>query len=140
MAMLLNLPITTAISATRSAPLQVQGEMGVESITLQANFTWGSGGTTADAYVQTSLDDGVTWCDIANFHFTTASLRKFFNLSALTAVTTQGTPSDGSLTANTAVDGVLGTQYAVKYVTTGTYAGGTTLRIDAIPRGRLISQ
>jgi len=105
-----------------------------ESLLLQANFTYGSGGTTADAWVQTSLDSGATWIDIANFHFTTASLRYLFNLSALTPVTTEYAATDGTLAANTAKDGIIGPFLRVKYVTTGTYAGSTTLRIDATTR------
>ena len=74
MAMLLNQAITTALTGSASTALQVQGQMGVESATIQANFTYGSGGTTAAVWVQTSLDGGTTWVDIANFAFTTSSL------------------------------------------------------------------
>lgn len=100
------------------------------NLTIQANFVYGSGGTNATAYVQTSLDNGETWTDIACFQFTTASARKIVNLSAQTAVTTQVTPTDGAMTANTAQDGVLGPRFRVKKASTGTYAGGTTLNID----------
>lgn len=34
------------------------------------------------------------------------------------------------MTANTAQDGVLGPKFRVKYQSTGTYAGGTTIEID----------
>lgn len=122
------LTITAALAAAATPAVALNGSP--RNLTIQATFAYGSGGTSADAYVQTSLDGGVTWCDIANFHFTTASLRKIFNLSAATPVTTQATPSDGSLAANTSVDGILGPLYRVKYVTVGTYAGGTTLRVD----------
>ena len=124
------LAITTAIPATRGTIFQIR-ESNPRNLTLQANFVYGSAGTTVDAYVQMSLDNGVTWCDVANFHFTTASARKVFNLSSLTPVTTQATPSDGALASNTAVDGLFGPLLCVKYVTTGTYAGGTTLTVDA---------
>ena len=100
------------------------------NLTLQATFTYGSGSTT-DAYVQTTLDGGLTWMDIANFHFTTSSATSVINLSAATPQTSQKTPGDGTLTSNTAVDGVLGPRFRVKYKSSGTYAGGTTLRIDA---------
>lgn len=139
MATLVNATITAALTAntTLTNVLQVASAMGVESITLQANFTYGSSGTTAVAYVQTTLDGGTTWCDIANFAFATTSAIKVCTLSALTPVTTVYTPVDGSLASNTVKDGVLGTQFRVKLTTTGTYATATTLRIDAIVRGRV---
>ena len=73
-----------------------------------------------------------TWTDIANFHFTTASARKIINLSSLTPVTTQVTPTDGTMAANTAQDSLIGSQIRVKYGSSGTYAGGTTIEIDVI--------
>ena len=100
------------------------------SLCAQATFTYGSGGTSVDAYLQTSLDGGTSWIDIAQFHFLTSSARFAFNLSSLTAVTTQYTPTDGTLAANTAKDGILGPQFQVKLASAGTYAGNTTLRID----------
>jgi hypothetical protein len=130
MSVLLNATITAAQSAAeQGARLQLNG--GARNLTLQANFTYGSSGTTVKAYVQTSIDNGLTWCDIACFAFATTTARKIFNLSGATPVTTQATPSDGSLTDNTSVDGILGPLFRVKTVTTGTYGGSTTLRIDA---------
>jgi hypothetical protein len=124
---LLTLPITTAQAAVTQV-LSAPGAL--RNLTIQGNFTYGSGGTSADAYVQTSLDGGTTWVDIANFHFTTSSARFVYNLSAATPKTTQVTPTDGSLTANTALDGILGAKYRVKTVTVGTYAGSTSLSVD----------
>ena len=136
MTILLNAAITTAVTASVSSTAQVPGG-NPESAIIQGTFTYGSGGTTADAWIQTSVDEGGTWCDVANFHFTTSSARFLFNLSALTAVTTENTPKDGTLGANTAVDGFLGPLWRVKWTTTGTYAGGTILRVDMAPRGRM---
>jgi hypothetical protein len=121
--------ITAAISpALVSSAVKLNGAP--RSLTVQANFIYGSGGTTVDAYLQTTLDGGATWCDIANFHFTTSSARKIFNLNSQTPETTQVTPTDGSMTANTAQDGVLGSQFRVKYQSSGTYGGTTTLQVD----------
>lgn len=136
MTMLANLAITTALTAQVTLPQQMR-DGNPESAILQANFVYGSGGTSADVWVQTSVDDGQTWADVANFHFLTTSARAQFNLSALTPITTQYTPTDGTLAANTAKDGLLGPLWRVKYTTVGTYAGGTTLRVDIAPRGRL---
>ena len=127
---LLSKTITTAVSIVATS--QTSFTQRPVSLTLQANFTYGSGGTSADAYVQTSLDGGSTWMDVAEFGFTTSSARKAFNLTNA-AVTSVATPGDAALTANTCVNGFLGSLYRVKYVTTGTYAGSTTLVITAVP-------
>jgi hypothetical protein len=82
----------------------------------------GTGGTTAKVYIQTSLDQGATWVDIACLAFTTTGAVKVVNLSGLTPKTTPVTPTDGALTDDTCVDGVLGDRLRAKIVTTGTYA------------------
>jgi hypothetical protein len=129
-ATLANVAITAAqaIAALPASLLQLVDAP--SSIAVQANFTYGSGGTSVDAYLQTSLDGGSTWIDIAQFHFTTASARFAYNLNSQTPVTTEYTPTDGTLTANTAKDGFVGPLYQVKLASTGTYAGNTSLRID----------
>ena len=132
MTAILNQVITGAVSNALSPIMQMR-DGNPESSVIQGLLTYGSGGATINAWVQTSFDGGfpgATWCDVANFSFTTASARFLFNLSALTPVTTQYTPTDGTLGANTAKDGLLGPWWRVKYTTTGTYAGNTILRID----------
>ena len=135
MTTLANLAITTAVAAQTTTALQARpgpgGQRAPDSVVLQAVFTYGSGGTSADAWVQTSIDGGATWIDVANFHFTTSSAKFLFNLNSSTSVTTEYTPTDGTLTANTAKDGILGNLLRVKYTTVGTYAGNTTLKVDA---------
>lgn len=123
-----NYAITTALSIAAIPSSQLKLVDAPTSLAVQANLAYGSGGTTIDAYLQTSLDGGSTWIDIANFHFTTANARFAYNLNSQTAVTTEYTPTDGSLSANTSKDGILGPLYQVKLVSTGTYAG-TTLTI-----------
>jgi hypothetical protein len=137
MTILLNTGVTTAVTAAVTGTVEMFGSSRPRSLALQGTFTYGSGGTSADAYVQTSFDAGSTWSDVANFHFTTSSQRFLFNLSSLTPVTTEATPSDGSLASNTCNDGMLGPLWRVKYTTVGTYAASTTLRVDAIVDGRL---
>lgn len=135
---LLQVAVTAAQTAQVSPSYQFRsspGQSGLPTnIALQGTFTYGSGGTSADAWMQTSLDGGSTWTDVANFHFTTASARFQYNLSSATPVTTEYTPTDGTLAANTAKDGLIGPLWRVKYTTVGTYAG-TTLRIDAFSNG-----
>lgn len=102
---------------------------GMVAATLQLKFSHGSGGTNCKAYVQTSLDQGSTWIDVACVVFTTASATKVINLSGLTPKTTAVTPSDGALTDDTCLDGVLGDRWRAKITSTGTYAGSTSLSV-----------
>ena len=138
---LLSLPITTATGPAVSQTFQIRpgpgGQWLPATMTVQGTFTWGSGGTSTDAYLQTSIDGGTTWTDVAEFHFLAASARFIWTLeSSLIAAPVQVTaPTDGAMTANTALSSVFGNMWRVKYVTVGTYAGGTTLRIDAIANG-----
>ncbi len=140
---MLLVPITTAIAQTVGQTFQSRpgpgGQFLPATMTIQCNLTWGSGGTTVDADIQTSLDGGTTWTDVANCNFATiaASKRLIWTLeSSLVAAPVQvATPTDGGMTANTALSGVFGTMWRVKYQTTGVFAGGTTLRIDAIANG-----
>ena len=136
MARLLSLPAITAAITTAVTPVyQVKGGA-PHDLTLQAAFTWGSGGTSVDCWVQTSID-GSNFFDVANFHFGGASARYIFNLSSNTPVTSEYTPTDGTLTANTCVDGLLGHLFRCKYSSSGIYAGGTSLAIDALSSSRL---
>jgi hypothetical protein len=133
----INVTITTAITTTTTPVLQFRSTLALPvNLAVQCTFVYGSGGTTADAYLQTSLDGGVTWLDVYHCSVTTASLHQVVNLSSNTPVTTPFTPTDGTLAANTvSASAVFGSQWRCKYVSTGTYAGGTTLRIDVATSG-----
>jgi hypothetical protein len=134
---LLSLPaITTAIVSTTSPVYQTSHA--ALDLTLQATFTFGSGvGTTCNCFAQTSIDGGSHWVDVASFSFGTASESYIFNLSSETPVTSQYTPTDGTLAANTCVDGILGNLFRCKFSTTGTYGGNTSLAVDAISSSRM---
>jgi hypothetical protein len=124
------LAITTALAGYSAGPLVLDGAP--RNLTLEAELVYGgAGGTSVDAYVQTSLDGGASWIDIAEFHFTTSSANAVFNLNAQTPVTTQYTPTSGSLTANTAKDGILGPRFQILVNSTGTYGAGTMLAVYA---------
>jgi hypothetical protein len=116
-------PVTNAVTPMLQRRTQRYG------VILQGNFIYGSGGTSVDAWVQTSIDGGATWCDVANFHFVLASLRQIANLSSLTPVAPY-TPTDGTLAANTVKDGLIGDRWRVKYTSVGTFGGNTQLMID----------
>ncbi len=132
------LAITTAISATATTPVLRLG--GMQYLACEAIFVYGSGGTNATAYVQTSYDQGTTWVDLMAFQFTTATLSKIASISSdviFNAATTYTpiTPTDGTLPVNTCVQGVFGDRLRLKYVTTGTYGGTTTLAVYAHAKG-----
>jgi hypothetical protein len=128
------LAVTTAQTAAVTTPVQFPlGTTG--AVVIQCNFTYGSGGTSATAWVQSSIDAGVTWVDMANCSFTTSSARFIYNLSSLTPVTTEYTATDGTLASNTAHDGIIGPFLRVKYTTVGTYAGSTKLNVDIAYNG-----
>lgn len=129
---LLSLGITTALGAV--AQTSVRNLEGISAATIEAQFAYGSSGTSCKVWIQTTLDQGQTWLDIANFAFTTASATKVINLSGLTPVTTAIMPTDGSMADNTVQDGVLGSALRAKITTTGTYAGSTSLSVRASVR------
>lgn len=131
------LPATTigaAVTAVVTDPISLgYSPDGARYIGLQANFLYGAGGTTVKVWVQTSFDGGATWCDIANFAFTTAALRKIAAINAYLAAT-HATPTDGTLADNTINNGLLGDRLRLKYTSTGTYSGLTSVAITAVLR------
>ena len=50
-------------------------------------------------------------------------------------VSTEYTPTDGTLAPNTSKDGLVGPIWRVKYTVVGTYTEGTILRVDAFAQG-----
>ena len=123
--------VTTAGTQTGDAVTDLDG---LTAVTIQARLAWGSGGTSAKLYVQTSIDQGTTWADIVCIVFGTAAETQIVNLSGLTPKTTQVVPTDGALADDTCVDGVLGDRLRSKLVTVGTYAGSTVLSVRAACR------
>lgn len=119
-----NIAFTVTAAATQNGDPVLKLD-GMTALSGLVKFDWGSGGTTCKVYVQTSLDQGATWIDIAALAFTTADASKVFNLSGLTPKTTAVVPTDGTLTDDTCLDGILGDRVRLKVVSTGTYAGST---------------
>lgn len=107
----------------------VTGFDGLLALTAQFRLAYGSGGTSIKAYLQTSLDQETTPVDIACVVFGTASEVAALNFSALTPKLTQVTPSDGALSDDTAVDGIIGDRFRMKLVSVGTYAGSTVVSV-----------
>jgi hypothetical protein len=79
----------------------------------------------------------VTWIDIMNFHLTTAALTKVSVVTTAIAPAAQAAaPTDGTMSSNTVLNGVLGSQVRVKLITASTvYSGLTSIQIDALAKG-----
>jgi hypothetical protein len=133
--------ITTAAAGVVGSVFQLRGNPAQRtlpcSLTAQATFAWGSGGTTLAVYVQTSIDGGSTWCDAISFAFTTAILRQVgtVNSTKIAATDAVVTPTDGTLAGGTCNDGTFGPLWRVKYTNVGTYAGGTTITVYGFSNG-----
>ncbi len=85
--------------------------------------------------MQTSVDGGASWIDIMNFSFTTAAASKVSAVVGTTALAAAAVPGDGALASNTILSGLLGDRLRLKYVTTGTYTGASSLAVDALVKG-----
>lgn len=91
----------------------------------QATFDHGSGGTTAKLYIQTSLDGGVTPIDIMCFAFATSDETRLMKVLAADELTDNTAPTDGALTDDTSLSGIIGDRIRGKLVVVGTYADST---------------
>jgi hypothetical protein len=123
--------ITAGVSSAGIAQEQIDRLEGMESVSLQATFVYGSGGTTCIVVVQTSLDQGVTWIDVARFDFAQANAKKVANVSAAGALAPAAVAALG---AEGKLDGVLGDRLRCKITSTGTYATNTSVSVRAAVR------
>jgi len=106
---------------------------------FQETFTFGSGAAvTADVYIQTSFDGGLTWCDAIHFAQLTTASARFIAAVGQAGVGPAVAATDGTQTVNTVTAGMFGSWWRTKYITTGTYGGNTTLRVDAIGNVMLV--
>ena len=120
--------IAAAVAAQLSQVIDIGSERTPKQLTAIGKFLYGSGGTNVNAWLQTSLDGGTTWFDVINFLFTTAALTKASTVVPVSANAI--TLTDGALAGNTSIAGLFGRLWRVKYTTTGTYAGLTSLEVD----------
>ena len=122
----------TSAGTVNGTPFRVQKRNGIRGLTAQCAFTYGSGGTSVDVKIQTSIDGGANWVDIWHAtQFTTASGRRAVALPMTTATSsTADIDATAALTAGHSQDGYLGDQIRATYTSVGTYAGGTTVAVD----------
>ena len=126
------LALTQPLAGVALAPARVHG--GVRSLDLQARLdVVGSAGTSVHAWVQTSIDGGATWLDLACFAFAGTSAVKAARLPGA-ALRPPADIAEATLAADTALDGPFGERFRVKIASSGTYGAGTTLAVAAIAR------
>lgn len=135
LALTLLAPATIGAAAAGVLSTPVTDLAAMEFVTLQATFAYGAGGTTVKAWAQTSFDQGATWVDIASFAFTTAAAKKISSVRATTVVAAAYVGTDATLADDTIKDGLLGDRLRVKFTSTGTYTGATSLAVYAVVKG-----
>lgn len=128
--LLASVPVTSAITSPAGKQTAIVNLAGMTAVTLEFDFTYGSGGTTCSAIVRTPFDGGTKFRDIARADFTTAAAVKHCNLEGLLS---KGMTAYAALAAEGVYDGVLGDQLMVEIISTGTYAN-TVMTVRASVR------
>ncbi len=104
----------------------------VKHLQIIAKFVRDAGGTDVKVFIQTSLDGGVTFIDLMNVRFTTATATKVSAAHRDTPLAAAITPSDAGLANDVVVNGLIGDRIRAVVVSTGTYTGATTLIVEAV--------
>ncbi len=104
---------------------------GVNAVSLFAKFDWGSGGTTVSVIVETSLNSGDDWVEVAEFDFGTADAKK---TACVVANAAAGVSAVSALGSESVRQGVLGDRLRARVTSVGTYGGGTTISVRAAVR------
>ncbi|MER9471086.1 hypothetical protein [Mesorhizobium sp. M0520] len=119
--------IGAALAAqAQTAITDLEGMLGV---TLIAQLLGGTAGTSIVALVQTSLDGGATWFDVARFDFANTAGVKYANLSGTVS---KAIIAYAALAAEGVNDGLVGDQFRAVITSVGTYTNTTlSVRIEA---------
>jgi hypothetical protein len=105
---------------------------GVGMLAVQSVFVRAAGGTSTKVYIQTSLDGGVTWIDVAQHAFLITTATKVSAVRAAIAMAGGYVPTDGTLADDTIKDGLMGDRVRVKWVVAGTYTGASSITVTAV--------
>jgi hypothetical protein len=113
------------LGGTGDEKIEVQWNSDSAVIVAQVNLVE----PTADfnIFVQTTLDEGTTWCDVMNYHFTTYDEVKIHAVKLNTALAANVTPTDGAMGANLILSGLIGNKIRLKYTTTDEYVGASVV-------------
>lgn len=116
--------IGAAVSLEHSAITALEGMSGV---TLEVDFTGGTGGASLTVVVQTRLGSGGTWRDIARFDFTGAAT-KYANLVAGAA----SVAAFPTLAAEGQTQNFLGSELRCTRSSVGTYTNSSLSVLAAV--------
>lgn len=105
---------------------------GTRLLSFEVKLVVAGGGTSTKVYFQTTLDGGATWIDIACLAFTTSTSSKVSAVKANVAVTPNTTPTDGTMTDNQILDGLIGDRIRARAAVVGTYTGASSLTVVAV--------
>lgn len=106
---------------------------GMVAASLQARLSSAAGGTSISVYIQTSLDQGQSWFDVACVGFTNTAGVQTLNVSGLDKAV-PAAPSNLALAPGTVVDGPLGDRLQAIVVSTGTYSGSPLVSVRGVAR------
>lgn len=124
--------ITTGTSADGVAQSLIDRLESMLAVDLQVAFVYGSGGSACVVVVETSLDQGDSWIEIARFDFAMTTVTKVANLSGLLS---KGITTVAALSSEGVLDSVLGDRLRASVTSTGTaYGTGTSVSVRAVPR------
>lgn len=132
----------TSVTLVKTVGVSVLGGAGDETLAAE----WNTGAQsivnvtnlveqteTLDVWVQTTLDNEQTWCDIAAFRFTVSSARKVSAVRLTVALAANTTPTDKTMTADTILSGLLGNMVRVAWQASHAYTG-SSLELDMTAR------
>ena len=123
--------VTLAAAGTYTGDV-VRLPAGVGMLAVQSAIVVAAGGTSTKVFLQTSLDGGLTWVDIAQHAFLVTTAKKVSAVRAAIAMAGGYTPTDGTLADDTIKDGLLGDRMRVKWVVAGTYTGASSITVTAV--------
>jgi len=126
------LPLTTlaaAVTNVLTRPIAIPKN--TKSITVQSKFARAAGGTDLTVHVQTTFDGGETWADIIAHHFLITTLNQISAVRRDVALAASITPTDATLADDSIIDGLIGALIRLKYTSTGTYTGASSIQVDA---------
>lgn len=117
---LASLAVSTAI-ATAQAQTAITDLAGMREVTLEAELLGGTGGSTFTAVVRSRIGSGGTLREIARFDFTTAAAKT----CTIVANGAASIAALAALSANSVLQGFLGTELDCIVSSTGAYTNTT---------------